>query len=132
MSEWLEWERKDSRECIFPQDEATSAHLDGVFDILSERRRRYLLYYLRNATKGVAERPQLVAAVHTFENEDSATEKVSTEDSIQKDLHHVQLPKLADAGFISYDLRQGTVRYDPTPGLEEWLQRAHVNDFGRS
>lgn len=37
-------------------------------------------------------------------------------------LHHVAVPKLADMGFIDYDVRSDTVRYREHPVLEGELQ----------
>lgn len=106
-------------------------HLDDVFHVLADRRRRYLLYCLAQATDGLAERSQLVDAVAAFEAAAPGEEEPPPAGSIESELHHCHLPRLADAGFVDYDRRQGTVRYDPSPSLEEWLEHAHYREVGR-
>lgn len=113
-------------------DVEESAQLDTIFDILSHRRRRYLLYYLTQSSNEVAELSQLVDAVRTFETADAATEDAPTEKSITVDLHHKHLPRLDATGVIEYDARQGTVRYDGKPALVEWLEHAQYKEFRRT
>lgn len=115
-----------------PRGEIDSARLGTAFHVLSDRRRRYLLYRLVSTADGVAERSELVDAVRAFEMADGDTADVPTEEACGADLHHRQLPRLDEAGVIDYDARQGTVRYRGTPTLEEWLEHAHYSEVGRT
>ncbi|GAB3674595.1 DUF7344 domain-containing protein [Halopiger thermotolerans] len=130
--------------------------LDLVFDLLSNRRRRYALYYLYEQPDGVATVDELTDHVaeleaRTLETEDesapeSATEVGSESESpadstsasgspaarrrqVRTELQHVHLPKLEDAGILEHDQRSETVRYWTQPSLEEWLEHAHHKEL---
>lgn len=45
-----------------------------------------------------------------------------TDDRIATKLHHVDLPKLVDHGFVEYDPQEGTVRYRPDELVEQVLR----------
>lgn len=85
-----------------------------IFDALSSRNRRYLLYYLRDReTVTIGE---LATALAGWEQaRESGTEVVTPDDRkrILVSLHHVDLPYLEDAGFIRYDLDSKTVTFEP-------------------
>ena len=42
--------------------------------------------------------------------------------NIRVDLHHNQLPRLADAALIDYDARTQTIRQWDDPSLVQWAQ----------
>lgn len=76
--------------------------LDAVYDVLSERRRRYVLYYLRDhATVSV----QVVAEQIVEWESEPATEgvPVNQRGRVALDLAHRHLPRLAEADLIEYD-----------------------------
>lgn len=85
--------------------------LDTLFDVLSDQRRRRLLYALVEAeTTTVADLTETVS------------ERVAAgRTELGLAFHHVHLPKLAAAGLIDYEPKAGTVRYDEDPFLEEVL-----------
>lgn len=68
--------------------------LDTVFALLRDRRRRAALHVLAARTAPVA-LADLAAAVAAREAADA--------DAVAEALHHVHLPKLADAGVVDYD-----------------------------
>lgn len=125
------WRENGQTDWISPGVVEASAHLDEVFEALAHSRRRYLLYCLTKASGSVTERSELVAALQVFEEEATEGDASPTRESIELDLHHTHLPKLADAGFVEYDTRQGTVRYDEPPALQEWLAHAFYKEVGR-
>lgn len=116
--------------------------LDLIFDLLSNRRRRYTLYYLHEQPDDVATIDEITDAVISLQCADSSTEStanpdVSTDDTtdsesdseqrrlqVQTELQHTHLPKLEDAGVIEHDSRSDTVRYWNQPSLVEWLEHA--------
>lgn len=108
-----------------------TAHLDRVFEVLSSRWRRYVLYYLCEMPGQVVERDRLVEAVRYCDAADRDTSGVPSRDAVARDLHHDHLPRLDDAGVIEYDRRQGTVRYDGRPSIEEWVDHAFYKETGR-
>ncbi|WP_226479492.1 DUF7344 domain-containing protein [Natrinema amylolyticum] len=117
--------------------------LDLVFDLLSNSRRRYVLYYLNDQPDGVATIENLAENVINLEeattrsdaDEESTAGLAAGRDSpdrraeIQMELQHVHLPKLEDAGVLEHDRRSETVRYWSQPSLEEWLEHAHHKEF---
>lgn len=105
-----------------------SAWMDAVFDVLADRRRRRVLYCLVRDPDGVRELPDLVADVRAEEEGGDEPGGVAAEAAIERELHHRHLPKLADAGLIDYDPRQGTIRYTGSPGLEAWVDRARQRE----
>jgi len=115
--------------------------LDLVFDLLSDSRRRYALYYLNDQPDGVATIENLTKNVIALERSAGAdeettakTETVSGHDpvdgsadqraSVRMELQHIHLPKLEDAGILEQDPRSETVRYWGQPSVEEWLEHA--------
>ncbi|WP_049920853.1 DUF7344 domain-containing protein [Halopiger djelfimassiliensis] len=102
--------------------------LDLVFDLLSNRRRRYALYVLYEQPDGVATVEELTDDIVSFERQYSGAESETGIDDrkqrIRTELQHVHLPKLEDAGMLEHDQRSETVRYWTQPSLEEWLEHA--------
>lgn len=82
---------------------------DTIFDILSNPRRRYALYYLRQES-GPIKLTKLAEHVAAWENE---TDVDSLENQERKrvyvSLYQTHIPKLADAGLVHYDEDAGTV-----------------------
>ncbi|GAB3672364.1 hypothetical protein GCM10028856_25440 [Halopiger thermotolerans] len=105
--------------------------MDEQFSLLSNRRRRRLLYALVAADGAVVERSQLVARLADVEASGAGESDETLEERIARDLHHTQLPQLEDAGIVDYDQRQGTVRYVGLPFRTEWLEHAHYKETGR-
>ncbi|AEH38265.1 DUF7344 domain-containing protein [Halopiger xanaduensis] len=111
-------------------DPATTNRLDELFSLLSNSRRRWLLYALATADGAVVERSQLVSWLADVEASGAAESNDALEGRIAHDLHHNQLPRLEAAGIVDYDPRQGTVRYDGLPFRTEWLEHAHYKETG--
>ncbi len=100
--------------------------LDLIFDLLSNRRRRYTLYCLSERVDGVAAVDELVDAVVRLEAEaeDVSREFDEHRKTVRAELRHSHLPKLADTSLLEHDRRSETVRYWNQPSLEEWLEHA--------
>lgn len=84
--------------------------LDTVFDSLTNRRRRFVLYYLKQRD-GTVELDELARQVAAWEI-GTTPERVTDEQyrRMYTDLFHTHLPKLSDAGIVDYDERTGVVR----------------------
>lgn len=125
--------RRDRELTTAPAVDATvSARLDELFSVLSNRRRRRVLYSLVDSEDAVVECSQLVRRLADGPVTIGASEDDgSSEASVARDLYHVHLPRLEDAGIVEYDRRQGTVRYDGLPFREEWLEHAHYTETGQ-
>jgi hypothetical protein len=97
---------------------------DTVFDILSNPRRRYVLYYLRQEG-GPVQLTRLAEHVAAWENE---TEVESLDDQQRKrvyvSLYQTHVPKLADAGVVEYDKDQGSVALaEDAVAIDDYLSR---------
>lgn len=100
--------------------------LDTVFDILSNRRRRFALYHLHDQRDAVATVTEIARTVAQRERTYCAGDDPGV-DSIVTELVHVHFPALEGAGIVEFDQRSETVRYHRQPSLEEWLEHAfHV------
>ena len=89
---------------------------DTVFDVLADRDRRATLHFLRNS-------PDVVSfetlAAHIAEREVGPGGRDRGQLVVR--LHHVTVPKLADAGLLEYDARSGSIRYRGHPVVETCL-----------
>ena len=76
---------------------------DAVFRLLAEKRRRHALYYLRKSDSGSVVLTELTDGV-LASTAGVPTEEVPDEEyvSLLHELHHVHLPKLAEAGVVDY------------------------------
>jgi hypothetical protein len=98
---------------------------DLVYDILSSPRRRYVLYYLRQVDEPI-ELTALAEQVAAWENE---TEPDSLTDQERKrvyvSLYQTHVPKLDDAGIVSYNTDDGTVELArKATTIDEYLQQS--------
>ncbi|RQG90600.1 DUF7344 domain-containing protein [Natrarchaeobius chitinivorans] len=118
-----------------PANFTTSASppLDLVFDLLSNRRRRYALYFLYEQSDGVATVTDVTDHVVALEGQrdecESAPDVEQRKQEVRTELRHVHLPKLEDSGILEHDQRSETVRYWTQPTLEEWLEHAYHKEL---
>lgn len=95
-----------------------------VFQALRNRRRRYVLYYLRDHEQ--AQLDDLAIQLAAWE-QDIPPDEVSSEDieTVATDLVHTHLPKLEEYGLVDYDRRTETAASAYTPSLlDEALELA--------
>lgn len=78
---------------------------DAVFDLLSHRRRRLVVEHLSDGESETGLR-ELAGAIDSEEMDD---ESAAPTDRIALTLHHVHLPRLADADLVDYDAETNTV-----------------------
>lgn len=80
---------------------------DRLFDLLSDERRRYALYYLEQQD-GPVSLDETVEQVAEWETE---TEVVPEEkfDDVKIDLFHTDLPKASEVDYIHFDREKGVV-----------------------
>ncbi len=82
--------------------------LDTIYGMLSESRRRYVLYYfLENDHANIESLSLQIAAWSQDVTVDAITEEMK--ESVTTSLIHSHLPKLEDHGLIEYDGRTGDV-----------------------
>jgi hypothetical protein len=99
-----------------------SPALDATLDLLSNRRRRYVLYHLREAGSTVT-LDELAEQVASWESE--AGDPVDAE-RVLADLYHSQLPRLEEADAVAFDPEEGyvTLREDDEKPISEYLDLA--------
>lgn len=97
-----------------------------MFAGLSNRRRRYILYYLQETRHTDVD--ALATQIAAWE-QDRTLEHVADDhrDRIKHELTHSHLPKLTDYNLIEYDRRSGVVRFvDPPSVLEDALDMTAI------
>ena len=95
---------------------------EDVFEMLSNRRRRYVFHFLKHEDREVyvRELADRIAAWENGKDADAITaqERKRVKTALQQ--HH--LPKMEDVGFVEYDSRRGAVALaDPVSDLEVYL-----------
>lgn len=95
---------------------------DDAFDILSNGRRRFVLYYLREAGEPV-ELGELAGELAAWENETTPSELTKQQRKrVYVSLYQTHIQKLADANVIEYDQDTGMVRLaDGSGQIGEYL-----------
>jgi len=90
---------------------------DELFDVLSSRRRRYALHVLKGREEPV-ELGDVAEQVAAWEYGEDVTEVSYDERKrVYTALQQSHLPKMDDAGVVSFDKNRGVV--EPTPALED-------------
>ncbi len=106
----------------------TALSLDTVFEVLSVRRNRYVLYALYRADEQAMTVPRLAERVRGMEAEEAVTEHARSPADIAGEIRRHHVPWLAEMGVVEYDERSDTVRYHRMPSLEEWLEHAEYKE----
>lgn len=91
---------------------------DQIFDVLSNRRRRYVIHYLSQhdgQSVSLGDISRQVAAWETGNDPEYIT--YDERKTVHTSIYQNHVPKLAEAGIVEYDSRAGTVR--PTDAYEE-------------
>lgn len=103
----------------------TSAGLstEDIYDVLSNRRRRYAIHYLKQAGEPV-DISTLAERVAAWENDKSPGELDSKERKrVYISLYQSHLPTLAERGVITYDSDRGIVELaDPLANADIYLE----------
>lgn len=103
--------------------------LDTVFRVLSHHRRRMILYYLTTCNYPVPLK-ELIDEVTVQESETHVGDiPAEVYEQVALDLHHTQLPKLAEWGVIDYSKELNLVATaDTLRPLDEYLHLAKQHD----
>lgn len=106
----------------------TLIDIDTVFDLLSDRRRRALLYALR--TRAPGESVSMDALVDHLLETDGRERPTDRRDRLVADLSHRHLPRLADAGLVDV-AGDSVVRNAWGAPLSRWTDRAMRMELSR-
>ena len=112
------------------QTDGGALSLDTVFQVLSSRRRRFVLYFLAEVDDAVG-REELARRVATWETSDDVGDVSSDEIArITVALDHAHLPKLEDSGVVTYDRESREVAAtDALTRFRPYLELARSEDF---
>jgi hypothetical protein len=99
-----------------------SPALDTTLDLLSNRRRRYVLYYLREQGETVS-LEELAEQVASWESD---ADDPGDAECVLADLYHSQLPRLEESDIITFDPEGGyvTLADDNEKPISEYLDLA--------
>jgi len=107
------------------QDEsgAPSLSRDETFEMLSNRRRRYIIHYLQD-TESTVTLSDLAEQVAAWENEtDIAAISANERKTVYTSLQQFHLPKMDETGVVEFDDRAGEVELtDAAEGLDLYLE----------
>lgn len=101
----------------------TAAGLGETFDALTHPYRRHVLYYMR-ANSGVVAIDTLTAMLANELEGPSATAGRETPEDIEAALHHTHLPKLAEAGLITFAQDEQSVESNGMNGHGQFIDDA--------
>jgi len=105
---------------------------DDIFEILSNRRRRYILHYLKQHDDGTeANLREVVDQVAAWENSTSIENLNSTSRKrVYTAIKQSHLPKLKDKGVIEFDRQRGTMSLtDAAREVELYLEYVPEEDL---
>lgn len=88
--------------------------LDRVFDLLTEERRRYALYYLQEDSP-VSVDELAIQVVEWETNSAKVSLPVSEREEIKLELFYNDLPKASEAEYIRYNSEEGIVELNEEP-----------------
>jgi|AntRauMinimDraft_4_1070384.scaffolds.fasta_scaffold00129_38 bacterioferritin (cytochrome b1) len=111
--------------------------IDDIFSLFSTERRRFALYYLKNAEKPVSI-DELAEKI--CEWEENGSRDTIPDDELREviiSLEHTHLPKMKDATHVEYDRTDGRIRIsgltaeaDVILSVSEAIERpSQTNDF---
>lgn len=100
-------------------DETNLRELDNLSRVLNHHVRRETIHYFERLAESVSSLDQIADFIA---NNRAESRDKETRDRLRIELHHLHLPKLADADLIEYDPKSGLVRYIPDDDMEELLQ----------
>jgi predicted house-cleaning noncanonical NTP pyrophosphatase (MazG superfamily) len=90
--------------------DAESLARDEVFEILRNRRRRFVLHYLKQRQSAPIDLAELSNQVAAWENDKPVDELTYNErKTVQNSLYQFHLEKMQDFGVVEYDRRSGEV-----------------------
>jgi hypothetical protein len=95
----------------------TRGQISQLYTLLADHQRRVLLQCLRN-TEASLSTSTLVTELTPSDDRESSERDVEAEIAV----HHIHLPKLADAGVIEYDQSAQQAAYTAPPQVDALLE----------
>ncbi len=90
---------------------ADGIDVDQTFEVLSNRRRRFMLHCLKQREGERADLSEISTQIAAWEG-DASPEEIAYEDrkSVYTSLYQFHAPKMSEAGVIEYERRSGEIR----------------------
>lgn len=98
---------------------------DDLFEVLSNRRRRHVIHYLKQQTDGQSDLSDVVERIAAWEN-GTDVDRLTYDDrkSVHISLYQHHAPKMDEVGVIEYDKRAGTLKLtEQAADLDVFLER---------
>lgn len=115
-----------------PDDGGVGIDRDTVFEVMSNRRRRSLIRYLKAQQNGDggAEISDISRQIAAWEQGVSVDQvNYSDRKNVHTSLYQFHLPKMDDAGFVEYDQRSGNVSLtDSAENLDIYIETGSENE----
>lgn len=109
-----------------------AARLNETFNLLTHSHRRYVLYYLTRESER-ADIKTLASAIAKWDGEHRETDRSTDRKVIETALYHTHLPKLADAGIISFGTNTDSIRLRETDGVDRFLaDTARIDGYSQT
>ncbi|WP_231188349.1 hypothetical protein [Haladaptatus sp. DYF46] len=102
-------------------DRGTTGQISQLYKLLADHRRRVLLHCLRD-TEASLSISALVTELTQRDDREPSERDVKAEIAV----HHIHLPKLADAGVIEYDQSNQQAVYTAPPQVDALLEEMLV------
>jgi hypothetical protein len=99
----------------------TKGQLTLLYKLLADHRRRVLLQCLRNTEDSLS-----ISALVTELTQRDGREPSERDVEAEIAIHHIHLPKLADAGVIEYDQSAQQAAYSASPQVDALLEELLV------
>lgn len=112
---------------------AGSESLDSLFGAIADTRRRTILDVLSHQL-GPIHLETLARELQTYDREMRESDVPTADvDPVLKRLHHVDLPRLSEAGLIAYDADEEMIAYEGHPQLRvPWMHSVFHPEFRQS
>jgi hypothetical protein len=102
-------------------EDHVSLSADAVFETLSSRRRRYVLYYFRQIEPSATIR-DLSEQLAAWENDcDRSQVRPKERKRLYTALHQTHLPKMANLGVVDYDRNRGVAKLATDTNFDDYL-----------
>lgn len=108
-----------------------TTELNETFDLLTHPHRRYTLHYLSTESEEVSI-ATLASEIAEWGEAKRATNQNNDPEGIEIALRHTHLPKIADAGIITYGPDKDSIKLKGLNGLGQFLtDTAPIDGFTR-
>jgi DNA-binding transcriptional ArsR family regulator len=114
-----------------PKNEAHTLTQDTAYELLSNKRRRFVISRLRRA-EGAVSIDELAEGLAAWENEIPESELTDTQiKRLYVSLYQIHVPKLEEAELVTYDKEEGQVRLtSAVSALDSYLPQQETAEEG--